>query len=172
MLLKCHRTEVKSIQQLLLNVNLLSRFLYVFKNIHLGSRRRFQIHCGFIFEDVVKKDLDALGFKVTDIKRINRKEFDVVTTHSDVIYNFQCKNNWIDLAKVDSDRKLFVRYNRKLVNYYQKALVKEQSREELLKSNLGLAEIEHYVISRFPVVCGNPNIVNYNEIGRLKKLIK
>jgi hypothetical protein len=37
------------------NVNLLSRFLYAFKNVHLGSRRRFQIHAGFIFEDMVKR---------------------------------------------------------------------------------------------------------------------
>jgi hypothetical protein len=54
------------------NVNLLSRFLYSFKNIHLGSRRRFQIHAGFIFEDMVKRDLAGMGFTVTDIKRINR----------------------------------------------------------------------------------------------------
>jgi len=33
------------------NVNLLTRFLNAFKNIHLGSRKRFQIHAGFIFED-------------------------------------------------------------------------------------------------------------------------
>ncbi|MGH2199034.1 hypothetical protein ACQ1Z2_15920, partial [Enterococcus faecalis] len=82
-------------------------FLYAFKNIHLGSRRRFQIHTSFIFEDMVKRDLSAMGFQVTDVKRINRKEFDVVAVHRDVIYNFQCKNNWIDLAKVESDRALF-----------------------------------------------------------------
>ena len=45
------------------NVNFLSRFLYSFKNIHLGSRRRFQIHAGFIFEDMVKRDLSAMGFQ-------------------------------------------------------------------------------------------------------------
>jgi hypothetical protein len=66
------------------NVNLLSRFLYAFKNIHLGSRRRFQIHAGFIFEDMVKRDLSAMGFQVTDVKRINRKEFDVVAVHRNV----------------------------------------------------------------------------------------
>lgn len=125
------------------NVNLLSRFLYAFKNIHLGSRRRFQIHAGFIFEDMVKRDLSTMGFNVTDIKRINRKEFDVVATHGEVIYNFQCKNNWIDLAKIESDCGLFVRYNRYLTSYYRRGLRKERARENLLKSKLGLERIEH-----------------------------
>lgn len=147
------------------NVNLLSRFLYAFKNVHLGSRKRFQIHAGFIFEDMVKRDLERLGFKVTDIKRINRKEFDVVTTYGDVIYNFQCKNNWIDLAKVESDRVLYVRYNRALANYYAKALAKEERREGLLKEKLGLSEIEHRVISRFPIITTEPRIVNYNRLS-------
>lgn len=154
------------------NVNLLSRFLYFFKNVHLGSRRRFQIHGGFIFEDMVKRDLETMGFCVTDIKRINRKEFDVVATHNGVIYNFQCKNNWIDLAKVESDRALFVRYNRSLANYYRRALIKEAKREHLLKSALGLDRIEHYVISRFPVICSDPKIINYNQIRQLEAIVR
>lgn len=152
------------------NVNLLSRFLYAFKNIHLGSRRRFQIHAGFIFEDMVKRDLIAMGFNVTNIKRINRKEFDVVTTYGNVIYNFQCKNNWVDLAKVESDRFLFVRYNRSLVNYYRRALQKEQQREDLLKAKLDLQRVEHYLISRFPVIGADVRVINYNQIDRLKAI--
>ena len=152
------------------NVNLLSRFLYAFKNVHLGSRRRFQIHSGFIFEDMVKRDLSAMGFNVTDIKRINRKEFDVVTTYGEVIYNFQCKNNWIDLAKIESDRALFVRYNRYLTSYYCRALQKERAREDLLKTKLGLEEIEHYMISRFPVIGADARVINYNQIHRLGKI--
>ena len=152
------------------NVNLLARFVYAFKNIHLGSRRRFQIHAGFIFEDMVKRDLSGMGFKVTDIKRINRKEFDVVTTYGDVIYNFQCKNNWIDLAKVESDRALFVRYNRSLTNYYRRALQKEREREDLLKTKLGLEQIEHYLISRFPVIGAGARVVNYNQIHQMEAI--
>jgi hypothetical protein len=154
------------------NVNFLSRFLYSFKNIHLGSRRRFQIHAGFIFEDMVKRDLSAMGFQVTDVKRINRKEFDVVTIHRDAIYNFQCKNNWIDLAKVESDRALFVRYNRSLTNYYRRALQKERNREGLLKRKLGLDRVEHYLISRFPVIGSDAKIINYNQIDRLKLILE
>lgn len=150
------------------NVNLLSRFLYAFKNVHLGSRRRFQIHAGFIFEDMVKRDLVGMGFAVTDIKRINRKEFDVVATRGNVIFNVQCKNNWVDLSKVEAERALFVRYNRSLVTYYARALKKERSREHLLKQKLGMDKVVHFVVSRFPVIGGDPAVINYNQIGRLR----
>lgn len=150
------------------NVNLLSRFLYFFKNVHLSSRRRFQIHAGFIFEDMVKRDLIRMGFQVTDIKRINRKEFDVVAIDQNVIYNIQCKNNWIDLSKIEAERDLFVRYNRRLINYYAKALKKELGREQLLKDKLGLDRVVHYVVSRFPVIGADPAVINYNQIERLR----
>ncbi len=150
------------------NVNLLSRFLYAFKNVHLGSRRRFQIHAGFIFEDMVKRDLSRMGFFVTDIRRINRKEFDVVATRSGVIFNVQCKNNWIDLSKIEADRALYVRYNRSLTNYYARALKKERGREHLLKQKLGVDEVLHYVVSRFPVIGADPAVINYNQIDRLR----
>jgi Holliday junction resolvase len=150
------------------NVNLLSRFLYAFKNVHLGSRRRFQIHAGFIFEDMVKRDLERMGFSVTDIKRINRKEFDVVATRSGVIFNIQCKNNWIDLSKIEAERTLFVRYNRSLTNYYARALKKERGREHLLKQQLGLDKVMHYVVSRFPVIGADPAVINYNQIDQLR----
>jgi Holliday junction resolvase len=149
------------------NVNLLSRFLYAFKNIHLGSRRRFQIHAGFIFEEMVARDLRKMGFDVTEINRINRKEFDIVATFGDVIYNLQCKNNWIDFSKIESDRALFVRYNRSLANYYARALAKERSRESLLTERLGRSKIEHFVISRFPVITEDPQIICYNRLETL-----
>lgn len=76
-----------------------------------------------------KRDLANAGFAMTDIKRINRKEFDVVTTLGDTIHNFQCKNNWIDLNRVERDPKLYARYNRRLTRYYKRALVKERRRE-------------------------------------------
>lgn len=150
------------------NVNLLSRFLYAFKNVHLGSRRRFQIHAGFIFEDMVKRDLERMGFAITNIKRINRKEFDVVATRSGVIFNIQCKNNWTDLSKIEADRTLYVRYNRSLTNYYARALKKERGREHLLKQELAMDKVVHYVVSRFPVIGADPAVINYNQIDRLR----
>src|SRR3546814_7395469 len=71
--------------------------------------------------DKVAADLSSYGFAVTDITRINRQEFDVVTVLGDVIHNFQCKNNWIDLGKLESDRRLLARYNRRLDRYYRNA---------------------------------------------------
>lgn len=147
------------------NVNLLTRFLNAFKNIHLGSRKRFQIHAGFIFEDMVAADLADYGFTVTDITRINRQEFDVVTVLGDVIHNFQCKNNWIDLGKLESNRRLLARYNRRLDRYYRSALRKEAGRENLLLGRLGLSRIKHHVISRFPVITQAPRIINYNRLA-------
>jgi hypothetical protein len=151
------------------NVNLLSRFLYAFKNVHLGSRRRFQIHAGFIFEDMVKRDLAGMGFTITNIRRINRKEFDIVATRDGVIFNIQCKNNWIDLSKLEAGRELFIRYNRSLTNYYSRALKKERGREHLLKQELGMDKVTHCVISRFPVICSDPAVINYNRIDQLRR---
>jgi hypothetical protein len=153
------------------NVNLLTRFLNAFKNIHLGSRKRFQIHAGFIFEDMVAADLAAYGFTVTDITRINHQEFDVVTVLGDVIHNFQCKNNWIDLGKLESNRRLLARYNRRLDRYYRSALRKEAGREDLLLGKLGLSRIEHHVISRFPVITEAPRIINYNRLAECAESI-
>jgi hypothetical protein len=148
------------------NVNLLSRFLYNFKNLSLDGRRRFQIHSGFIFERVVKGVLETHGFIVSDIKRINRKEFDVVAVKNDVIFNFQCKNNWIDLGRLESDREHFVKFNRRLVSYYQRALAKEEKREGLLLSKLDLKSIRHYVVSRFPVITDNERIIAWNAFSQ------
>ena len=154
------------------NVTLLSRFLYNFKNFQLGSRRRFQIHSGFIFEDMVKRDLAGMSFQVTDIKRINRKEFDVVTIYKGEIYNFQCKNNYVDLRLVNMDQKKFVRYNRSLASYYERALVKEKEREDLLLTKLGLPKISHFIISRFPIFTQNPNIFAYNALSVALEKVK
>ena len=150
------------------DVNLLSRFLYSFKNVHVGSRRRFQIHAGFIFEDMVKRDLVRMGFTVTSIKRINRKEFDAVATRDGVIFNMQCKNNFIDFSKIEADRALYVRYNRSMVRYYSRALKKERDREHMLKKELGMDKVVHFLVSRFPVIGADPAVINYNQIERLR----
>lgn len=146
------------------NLNLLMRFLYYYKNVVLYKIKRFQIHSGFVFEDIIKEELKKKGFKITDITRINRKEFDVVTIKDNTIHNFQCKNNSIDLTLIESNPKSFNRYNRYLVNYYYKALEKEEKRENLLTKKLNISNIEHYVISRFPVITSENRIVSFNEL--------
>lgn len=98
-------------------VTLIARFLNYWKNVCLNKNRTFQVRSGFIFEESVRRKLTAQGFKVQDIRRIERKEFDVIALDGDVIYNIQCKNNLVDL-RVESDRKRFARYNRYLDGYY------------------------------------------------------
>lgn len=146
-------------------VTLLSRFVYSWRAHILDRRKRFQIRAGFIFEDTVAAELSRQGFLVQAITRINRHEFDVVTLRNNVIWNVQCKNNFVDLASVDSDAHRFARYNRGLVHAYKRALTKERNREHLLKAKLALDAIQHMVVSRFPVVSDDPRIVPFSRIA-------
>ncbi|MDO8771038.1 MAG: hypothetical protein Q7K57_20485 [Burkholderiaceae bacterium] len=146
-------------------VTLLSRFIYNWRARTLDSRKRYQIRMGFVFETVVKERLSEQGFAVQDIKRINRREFDVVTVMDGIVWNIQCKNNFVDLATVDTDARRFARYNRALVTAYEKALDKERQREHLLKARLSIDKVQHIVVSRFPVVCDNPRIVPFSRIA-------
>lgn len=153
------------------SVTLLSRFLYHWRGVCLNRSRRYQIRSGFILENSVKDELAKQGFKVTDIKRINRKEFDVVALLDNVIYNLQCKNNLIDLNKIETDPVRFVRYNTSLDRYYAKALAKEEDRENILKECLGCTEIRHFVVSRFPVATNNPRVFPFSRINRFRELV-
>jgi len=146
-------------------VTLLSRFIYSWRAYILDRRKRFQIRAGFIFEDLVKAALEKQGFVVQDIVRINRQEFDVVALREGVVWNVQCKNNFVGLSSVDSDAVAFARYNRGLVLSYERALVKERNREHLLKMKLATDAVQHMVVSRFPVVTNNPRIVVFNRIA-------
>lgn len=145
-------------------VTLLSRFVYNWRARTLDRRKRYQIRTGFIFETVVKDRLSAQGFAIQDIKRINRREFDVVTVRDGVIWNVQCKNNFLDLSTVDADAHRFARYNRALVTSYEKALDKDRRRERLLQDKLSLDNIQHVVVARFPVVCDSPRIVPFSRL--------
>lgn len=145
-------------------VTLLSRFIYNWRARTLDSRKRYQIRTGFIFETVVKDRLSEQGFAVQNIKRINRREFDVVTVMEGVVWNVQCKNNFVELSIIDSDARRFARYNRALVTAYEKALDKERRREHLLQDRLSIDKIQHVVVTRFPVVSDNPRIVPFSRI--------
>lgn len=145
-------------------VTLLSRFLYNFKNVCLYSKRRFQIRSGFIFEQRIKDELTQQGFTVLPIKRIARKEFDVIATRDGVIFNIQCKNNLVDPSWIDLDPARFIRTNRTLERYYERAISKERSREQLLVDHIGLKRVEPFVVTRFPIMTTNPRIVPLAQI--------
>ncbi|WP_210187009.1 hypothetical protein, partial [Methylobacterium gossipiicola] len=119
------------------------------------------------FEKTVSDALELQGFQLTGIKRLHPKEFDVVTTRDGVIFNVQCKNNLIDLSRLEADPKLFARYNRARVASYERALRKELGREALLTTELGLSHIEHLVVARFPFANDNPRIIPFSRIEDL-----
>lgn len=145
-------------------VTLLSRFIYHWRAVCLDQRKRYQIRSGFIFEKAVAQALEAQSFAVQNITRINRHEFDVVTLRDGTIWNVQCKNNFLDLDRLEAEPDRFAKYNYRLVRSYERALDKERRREEVLKNTLAAAEIEHAVVSRFPVVTDNIRIVPYSRI--------
>ncbi|PLY09982.1 MAG: hypothetical protein C0626_07270 [Arcobacter sp.] len=147
------------------NINLLMRFMYFYKNKILNKKRRFQIHSGFIFEDEVKNKLKENGFFVTEnTKRIERKEFDIVAIRNNTIYNFQCKNSFIDISLIYASPEKFIRKSKHLQNYFNRALRKEVERESLLKVKLKIEDIKHYVISRYPIVSENENIISFFDL--------
>lgn len=152
------------------SITLLSRFANHWKNVCLNRVRRYQIRSGFIFEKSVKAALQEQGFDVTEIKRVGRAEFDVVATLDGVIYNVQCKNNLVDLNRIESDVRRFVRYNAYLDWIYRKALEKERSREHVLLEELRLTAIKHFVVSRFPLATLNPCVLAFGEIARFRTL--
>ena len=147
-------------------VTLLRRFMYHSRAVNLDCRKRFQIRAGFIFEHAVASELEQQGFVVQEITRVDRHEFDVVTVRNGTIWNAQCKNNILDLGKLERDPARFARYNRNLVMSYARGLTKEYNREQVLKGKLGLDQIEHMVVSRFPVVTDNPRMVPFSMIER------
>lgn len=152
-------------------VSLLSRFVYYWRMRCLDGRKRFQIRTGFIFEKAVAAALEAQGFSDQKITRINRHEFDVVALRNGVIWNVQCKNNFIDLEWVQADSKRFAKYNRSLVRLYERALTKERNREDILTAHLSIDTIQHMVVSRFPVVTDNARIIPFSRMGEFARRV-
>jgi hypothetical protein len=146
------------------NVNLIMRFFYNFTTNELNKIKKFQVHSGFMFEKSVIAVLSNRGFKIENIRRIQRKEFDVVTTKSGEIYNFQCKNSYINTSLINSNPGAYIKNNNHLERYFERALKKETARESLLTKTLGIEKINHYVISRFPVLTTNKFIIPFNRL--------
>jgi trehalose-6-phosphatase len=86
-----------------------------------------------------------------------------------VIYNIQCKNNLIDYSQIERNPELVARHTRRMDRYYKKALEKEMARENLLKTHLGLQEVRHVVVCRFPIATENPRILAFAGIDEFKQ---
>lgn len=150
-------------------ITLLSRFAYYWRARSLDKIKRFQIRSGFIFEKAVADQLQGQGYEIKDIKRIDRHEFDVIAVSDGVLWNIQCKNNFLDLACLEADPSRFARFNHRLVRSYERALEKDRLREHILSRGTVAEEIEHVVVARFPVICDNPRILPFSLISKFRE---
>ncbi|MBM0206091.1 hypothetical protein JNW90_26050 [Micromonospora sp. STR1s_5] len=160
-----HQPFVRIDDQLVTNVTLLTRFINDWKNVVLARKKRFQIRSGFLFENKVQVILEKAGFVIAEVRRIQRREFDVITTRDGVIHNFQCKNTFIDGRLIEGQPARYARVNNAVVRSHRSALAKEREREQLLKDQFGLSEIRHYVVTRFPVLCDDADIIPFAELA-------
>lgn len=131
----------------------------------LRKNRRYRIKAGFVFEKKVKALLEQYGFKSTEIKRIQQQEFDVICMKDGCAYNFQCKNNYLDinllsLQNIDKVK----RQNNRLVKYYIKALEKENFRTKLVQAHFDVEHVENYVVARFPIVMNHERFIPFNNL--------
>ena len=118
-----------------------------------------------MFEKKVEALLKKYRFEVTDVKRIHMQEFDVICKKGNTIYNFQCKNNYLDinnLSPVNMDK--VCKQNKRLTNYYIKALEKENHRTRLLVEKFKTDNIENYVVVRYPVMMDHSRVICYNNL--------
>lgn len=145
---------------------MLVRFYVNYIENILRRNKTFQIDSGFVLEAKVADMVKKYGFDVQKgCKRINHKEFDVVCIKNGTIYNFQCKNNYTSVASIGvRENELAVRYNRRLTRYYDEAMRKEKNREHLLVNKLKIEKIQHYVISRFPIITDREYVIPFNRL--------
>ncbi len=160
----------KDNSELITTVVLLNRFITNTILNRLSKNKSFQINSGFVFEDKVAAILENNDYQLTGITRISRKEFDIITIKDNRIYNFQCKNNYIDISRIQDDPKRMAKLNGRLITYYKKAYLKEVGREHFIKRKLRLNDITHYVVSRYPVITEIDYIINYNELKEKTKM--
>lgn len=131
----------------------------------LKKKRRYKIKAGFLFEKKVEALLKTYGFEVTGVKRIHMQKFDVICKNGAAIYNFQCKNNYLDINNLSpANIDKVCKQNKRLTNYYIKALEKENHRTRLLVEEFETDNIENYVIVRYPVMMNHTRVICYNNL--------
>lgn len=151
-------------------VLLLIRFIENCIYEQLRRNRRFRIKAGFVFEKKVTAMLEQHGFESMKTKRIHNQEFDVICMKDGCAYNFQCKNNFLDINSISPDNIDKVsRQNKRLVRYYIKALEKENLRTKLVQDHFNVEQVENYVVTRFPVVMNHKRLIPFNQLERWLK---
>lgn len=150
------------------NVNYLNRYLLFIADDYLNSVKKYQVNSGFVFEKIITKLLIKYDFEVRDIKRVKNSngtfsEFDVIAIKNGQAYNFQCKNNIIDISNVKLDLIGYAHRNDALLKQYQDAYKKELNRESMLMENLKVSKIHHLVISRYPIITRLEYIITFQK---------
>lgn len=146
------------------SVPIIYRYIYSFISDEMKKDKGFQIRSGFVFEDQVTNTLKSKGFERVTIKRINRKEFDVICWRKDELYHFQCKNNFIENYNLGKSVKDSVSKNRSLINSYKRAYKKEINREHLLIKKFNVSKVNHFIICRFPVYNNLEYLITFNKL--------
>ena len=89
----------------------------------------------------------------------------MVCVKDGTIYNFQCKNNFVNVSTLGlKETTATCKRIRHLNGYYKAALRKEEGREHLLKGKLKINKVKHYVISRYPVISDNERVIPFNRL--------
>jgi hypothetical protein len=151
------------------NIHLFSRFIIYLAEDYLNKNKTYQIDSGFLFQKIVVDILKENKFEVKDITRLKNdtgtfSEFDIVSIKCDTIYNFQCKNNLLDISNIKVDNLKFKKENYKLIKMYETAYKKEIKREDIILNKLGQKNIRHIVLSRFPVITRKKYIVTFQNL--------
>lgn len=92
-----------------------------------------------------------------------------MTTKDGVIHNFQCKNTFIDTRLIENHPARYARINKAMLRSYRRAIKKEIAREQLLKTRLGLQDVRHYVVSRFPVLTDDADIIPFAKLSAVAR---
>lgn len=139
------------------NATLMGRFISRYIDYVCESSKRYQIHSGFIFEKILLKSIDEDRYQNLDVKRINRREFDVVLydKFTKKIINIQCKNFANNIYSFKSLKKSKAKLN-SVMSRLASALVKEEQREDVLRNEminrgLNFSSIKHIVVSKIPI---------------------
>ncbi len=143
----------------------LTRFVALVVEREAQKSRKYQIQTGYDFEKSVKNLLISNGFIVREEKRIEGREFDVIAEKDGRIYNFQCKNYYLDPFPHPARLGEFVQNHKRVIKSLKKALEEEQNKEAILKSKYGKPVVS-VLISRYPVFSTNPRIISYRNLEK------
>jgi len=143
----------------------LTRFVALVVEREAQKSKKYQIQTGYDFEKSVRKLLISNGFIVREEKRIDGREFDVIAEKDGKIYNFQCKNYYLDPLPHPAKLEEFVYNHKRVIMSLKKALEEEKDKEVILKSKYSKPVVS-VLLSRYPVFSTNSRIISYRNLEK------